>query len=316
MIVPFFRGLPGLRRFVAWCLVFLNIFFYFSFEKEQAKFDQAIGKLYEDSYYLQIQGKLFSEIIDQHPLETTKLLKSISYKALRGHRNSQKTLGELAFRNSLFKKYAAVMPYHGDVIQYQYWKKKYQALLETQAQDPSYILGMTQEKSNLRTYITYQFTHGGIVHLASNIWFLLIFGAFVEKLFGAFNFLIFYLVSGVVAAKIFLLLSLSTEAPLIGASGSISGLMGLVLVLYWKKGIRCFYWLMPKQGYYGFAKFPAWIVLLFWISSDIAGYWGTLSELGGVAHAAHIGGFAFGCFTGFVIRLTQWGQNLFASYSR
>ncbi len=77
------------------------------------------------------------------------------------------------------------MPYHGDVIQYQYWKKKYQALLETQAQDPSYILGMTQEKSNLRTYITYQFTHGGIVHLASNIWFLLIFGAFVEKLFGA-----------------------------------------------------------------------------------------------------------------------------------
>jgi membrane associated rhomboid family serine protease len=316
VIIPFFHGIPTFRSLITWCLVFLNIFFYFSFEKEQSKFDVTVNKLYDDTFYLQAQGMLFAQIIDQHPQESTGVLGTMAYKALKGHQSSQKTLGELAFRSFLFKKYASTAITKGDQVQFRYWKTRYDNMTETQNMDPSYILGLTQSRSSLVSYITYQFTHGGVVHLASNLWFLMIFGAFVEKLFGSFYFLIFYLVSGMIAAKTFLLLSGTSEAPLIGASGSISGLMGLVLALYWKKGIRCFYWILPKQGYHGFAKFPAWIVLLFWISSDLAGYLGTLEELGGVAHAAHLGGFAFGGIIGLVIRFTQRERTHGALYSQ
>jgi membrane associated rhomboid family serine protease len=317
MILPFFHGIPTFRSLITWMLVILNIFFYFSFAPEQDKFDGNIDKLYDDAYFLKAQGQLFAQIIDQHPQESTGVLNVIAYKASKGHQSSQKTLGELAFRSFLFKKYSLKSQFKGDQVQYSYWKKKYENMMEYQNQDPSYILGLTQSRSQFSSYITYQFEHGSVFHLLSNLWFLLIFGSFVEKIFGSFYFLLFYLFSGIVAAKSFLLLSGVSEAPLIGASGSISGLMGLVLALYWKKGIRCFYWILPKEGYHGFAKFPAWVVLLFWFSSDLSGYFGTLEELGGVAHAAHIGGFLFGCLAGLVIRfIHQREQSLFASYFR
>jgi membrane associated rhomboid family serine protease len=146
----------------------------------------------------------------------------------------------------------------------------------------------------------------------------MIFGAFLERYWGALSFLIFYLFSGIVASLVFVMMSGVSEAPLIGASGSISGLMGLILVLFWKKGIRCFYWVLPKTGYHGFKKFPAWVVLIFWVISDLSGYLGTMDEFGGVAHAAHLGGFGFGAIMGLIIKFSSRSkeQNLSSSYSQ
>ena len=316
MILPFFHGVPTFRALITWCLLFTNVVFYYTYSKDQDKFEDTLNKIYDDDFYVKAQGNVFAQIIDEHPQESTDLLNSIAYKARIGNLESQMTLGQLAFRSSFFKKHSLDHKFQGDMVQYEYWKQKYEDVIKNQKEDPSHIMGLTHSNSSIFTMISYQFAHGGIFHLVSNLWFLLIFGGFIERLWGSFNFLMFYLISGIAAAVIFILISGASEAPLIGASGSISGLMGLVLVLFWNKKINCFYWILPKIGYHGFKKFPAWIVFIVWISSDIAGYFGTMEEFGGVAHAAHLGGFGFGALFGLVLRIIQSERNLFASYSQ
>lgn len=316
MILPFFHGLPTFRALITWCLFFTNVVFYFSYSQEQQKHEDAMNKIYQDDFFVQAQGNVFAQIIDSNPQESTDLLNSIAYKARLGNVASQLTLGNLAFRSSFFKKYSLNQKFSGDEVQYGYWKETYEKMIRDQKEDPSYIMGLTKTHASIFSQISYQFAHGGIMHLAANLWFLLIFGSFIERLWGSLYFLGFYLVSGIMAAQVFTVLSGASEAPLIGASGSISGLMGLVLVLFWNKKINCFYWVLPKIGYHGFKKFPAWVVLLVWISSDLAGYLGTMEEFGGVAHAAHLGGFGFGVLCGVILRLLQSERSLFASYSR
>lgn len=316
MIFPFFHGIPSFRALITWCLLFTNVVFYFSYSKEQDKFEISLNKIYQDDFFIQAQGQIFTQIIDNHPQESSKLLDSLAYKAKIGSLDSQMTLGQLAFRSSFFKKFALGQKYVGDEIQYEYWKVTYKKMIEDERSDPSHIMGLTKSNASIFTMLSYQFAHGGVLHLASNLWFLLIFGSFLERLWGSLYFLGIYLFSGIVAAMSFTLLSGATEAPLIGASGAISGLMGLTLILFWNKRINCFYWVLPKTGYHGFYKFPAWVVLVVWLSSDIAGYFGTMNEFGGVAHAAHLGGFGFGALLGLTLRFIQSERNLFASYSQ
>jgi membrane associated rhomboid family serine protease len=316
MILPFFHGIPTFRALITWCLFFTNVVFYFSYSKLQINFEKSLNKIYSDNFFVQSQGNLFAQIIDSHPQESSELLNSISYKAKIGNTDSQMTLGQLAFRSSFFKKFALTQEFKGDIIQYNYWKLNYDKMMREQKEDPSYIMGLTKSNSSILSMISYQFAHGGVLHLLTNMWFLLIFGSFIERLWGSLYFLGIYLFSGIMAAIVFIFLSGASESPLIGASGAISGLMGLVLVLFWNKKINCFYWVLPKIGYHGFKKFPAWIVLAVWISSDLAGYLGTMEEFGGVAHAAHIGGFGFGALLGLTLRFIQSERNLFASYSQ
>lgn len=316
MILPFFHGIPTFRALITWCLFFTNVVFYFSYSKLQVKYEDSLTKIYEDDFFVQAQGQLFAQIIDSNPQESTDLLNSISYKAKIGNMESQMTLGQLAFRSSFFKKFALEQDFIGDEVQYAYWEKNYDKMMREQAEDPSYVMGLTKTNSSIFSMISYQFAHGGILHLLANMWFLLIFGSFIERLWGSLYFFGIYIASGIMAAVVFTMISGATEAPLIGASGAISGLMGLVLVLFWNKKINCFYWVLPKIGYHGFKKFPAWVVLIVWLSSDIAGYFGTMEEFGGVAHAAHLGGFGFGALIGLVLRFIQSERNLSASYSQ
>ncbi len=316
MIFPIFHGVPTFRALITWCLLLTNVAFYFSYSRQSQQFEDKMNAVYNDNYFLQAQGQVFSQIIDQNPQESTDLLNSIAYKARIGNRTSQMTLGSLAFRSSFFKKYAETHSFEGDEIQYNYWKDHYTKMVRQQREDPSYIMGVTQSNASIFNMLSYQFAHGGAVHLISNLWFLLIFGSFIERLFGSFYFIGFYLSAGIAAAYIFMLTSGASEAPLIGASGAISGLMGLVLVLMWKKKINCFYWVLPKTGYHGFKKFPVWVVMIVWLASDLAGYFGTMEEFGGVAHAAHLGGFAYGAITGLVLRFIQSERTLYASYSQ
>src|ERR1019366_4294888 len=78
---------------------------------------------------------------------------------------------------------------------------------------------------------------------------------------------------------------------LIGASGAISGLMAFFSVLLWTKNVRYAYFLfVPRREFAGVVNLPAWITLVLWVLSDLAGHWSTPTELGGVAYSAHLGG--------------------------
>src|SRR5258708_11921978 len=84
--------------------------------------------------------------------------------------------------------------------------------------------------------VTYQFLHGGWVHLGVNMLSLAAFGAPVERLLGVRRFVLFYLSAGIVAGAGHGPFFFDSGAPLIGASGSISGVLRAVPLLVGQGG--------------------------------------------------------------------------------
>ena len=132
---------------------------------------------------------------------------------------------------------------------------------------------------------TYMFLHGGIFHIVFNMLALWMFGAELERMWGTRYFLKFYLVTGIGAGALTVLVSLlpfGFAQPLqhsivIGASGSIYGLL-LAYALYF-----------PDRPIYMYFVFPIPAKIFVAIMGAIA-FFSSLSEAGGVANATHLGG--------------------------
>jgi len=146
-------------------------------------------------------------------------------------------------------------------------------------------------------YILYSiFLHGGLIHIASNLWFLHIFGDNVEDRMGHFWYPIFYILAGVVAVFAQLLFNQGSSIPMIGASGAISGVSGAYFALFKHSKIKS---LVPTFfGFYDIIELPAWFFLGYWFVIQLFSGVGSLVAYdinqGGVAFFAHIGGFVFG----------------------
>jgi membrane associated rhomboid family serine protease len=152
------------------------------------------------------------------------------------------------------------------------------------------------------TLITSMFMHGGWLHIASNMLFLFIFGDNVEDNMGSIKYLIFYLLCGLAATSAqYFLGGPNSTIPNLGASGAIAGVMGAYLVLFRGATVRTAIIL----GYFiTIARVPAFIMLGFWIATQIASVFliqeQTPGEGGGVAYWAHIGGFVAGVVLAFL----------------
>jgi membrane associated rhomboid family serine protease len=136
--------------------------------------------------------------------------------------------------------------------------------------------------------LTYQFVHVSPVHLFGNMYFLYIFGDNVEDVLGPGRFLLLYLACGVLAALVQSVAGLAPHTPLMGASGSVAGLMGAYLLLF--RGARLTLMVIVKQF-----KAPAWVWIGLWVGIQLLGSWADPSGLRShVAWLAHVGGFASG----------------------
>jgi membrane associated rhomboid family serine protease len=151
------------------------------------------------------------------------------------------------------------------------------------------------------TLFTMMFLHGGWAHLIGNMWFLWLFGDNVEDRMGHFRFLIFYLLTGLIASLAHAFVANGSIEPAIGASGAISGVIGAYIILFPSSNILTlwFFFFIPQV-----VNIPAMVYLGFWfiiqVWSGFAGLGGTNGA--GVAFFAHIGGFLagvilFGLFT-------------------
>jgi membrane associated rhomboid family serine protease len=142
------------------------------------------------------------------------------------------------------------------------------------------------------TLLTSMFLHGSWMHLVGNLWFLWIFGNNVEDSMGHGRFLVFYLLTGLVAAGSHMASEPTSLLPMVGASGAISAIMGAYLVLYPRARVYTLFIIIILIRVF---PLPAWFFLLYWFSLQLAS-----SALpvqaggGGVAFWAHIGGFMAG----------------------
>jgi len=139
---------------------------------------------------------------------------------------------------------------------------------------------------------TSMFMHGGIMHLVGNMWFLWIFGDNVESDTGPVRFLVFYLLTGVIATLAHTMSDPVSQMPLVGASGAISGVLGAYLVKHPSANIRT---LIPLGIFTRIVDVPAFVFLFIWIGMQIFSQAATRGHQGGgVAYLAHIGGFIAG----------------------
>lgn len=138
------------------------------------------------------------------------------------------------------------------------------------------------------TYLTSQFLHGGFGHLLGNMVFLFLFGFALEVAIGRTRFVALYLISGVAAGGAHVAAEWGSAMPVIGASGAVSGLMGMYLALYGWRRIDFFYWI---AFYYNYFRAPAVLMLPVWLGKEIYEALFTTSQ---VAYWAHAGGMAVG----------------------
>ena len=140
------------------------------------------------------------------------------------------------------------------------------------------------------TLLTSMFMHGGIAHLLGNMLFLWIFGDNIEDDLGHARYAAFYLTCGVVASLAHVLMNTNSYIPSLGASGAISGVLGAYLLMHPKRRVTVFIFRILTEVP-GFVAVGLWFV--FQIISSL-GVLGGGTQVGGVAYAAHIGGFIAG----------------------
>jgi membrane associated rhomboid family serine protease len=147
------------------------------------------------------------------------------------------------------------------------------------------------------TLFTSMFMHGGIAHIAGNMLFLWIFGDNIEDRLGHVRYIIFYLVCGLIAslAHVFTTAALAGQqesmlVPSLGASGAISGVLGGYILLHPSRRVTVILFRFLTQV-------PAYVAIGLWFVFQLISGLGMLgggSQQGGVAYAAHIGGFIAG----------------------
>jgi membrane associated rhomboid family serine protease len=145
--------------------------------------------------------------------------------------------------------------------------------------------------SPILTIFTSMFLHGGILHLVGNMLYLWIFGNNVEDAFGHIRFLLFYFLCGVAAALVMAYIEPTSQVPMVGASGAISGVLAAYLLLFPKARVTV---IVPL----GIIPYPLAIAAMWAI-----GFWFLLQLVSaglanpgqpGTAWWAHVGGFAAG----------------------
>jgi membrane associated rhomboid family serine protease len=139
------------------------------------------------------------------------------------------------------------------------------------------------------TLVTSMFLHGGWMHLLGNMLYLWIFGNNIEDVMGHAKFVVFYILSGILAALSHALTDPSSQIPMVGASGAISAVLGAYLLLFPRAHVLV---LLPGIG---MTRVAAGIVLGMWFLTQlISGGMSVGASGGGVAFFAHIGGFIAG----------------------
>jgi membrane associated rhomboid family serine protease len=141
-------------------------------------------------------------------------------------------------------------------------------------------------------FFTSLFLHGSWMHVIGNMLYLYIFGDNVEDYLGHFRYLVFYLLTGVIAMGTHVLMNLHSTAPAVGASGAIAGILGAYFVLYPRARVLTWFFVFVIWV-------PAWIILGYWfVLNFLSGTATALSvqrqNMGGVAFWAHVGGFIAG----------------------
>ncbi|MGE3229127.1 MAG: rhomboid family intramembrane serine protease [Hyphomicrobium sp.] len=150
-------------------------------------------------------------------------------------------------------------------------------------------------RANIAPFVTNMFLHGGLMHIASNLWVLWVFGPALEDRLGSERFTLLYLASGLAASLLHFLFNFSSAVPALGASGAIAGVIAAYARRFPYAWVNV---LQPIVVLPVFFMMPALLFAGFWFATQVMQGLGSLAMpgAGGIAWFAHIGGFLAGWF--------------------
>ena len=156
-----------------------------------------------------------------------------------------------------------------------------------------YRFGFVPANFSFIAIFTSMFLHGGFSHIMGNMWFLWVFGDNVEGVLGHAKYALFYILCGLAATISQLLINPESSIPMVGASGAISGVLGMYMIRFPNANVHVFAFIII---FFTTFRIPALFVLGFWFFNQLTSGLTSLGfdTTGGVAWFAHIGGFVAG----------------------
>ncbi|MGI8427506.1 MAG: rhomboid family intramembrane serine protease [Actinomycetota bacterium] len=148
-----------------------------------------------------------------------------------------------------------------------------------------------QSKSIMFSLFSSMFLHGGFLHLGGNMLFLWVFGNNIEDTLGKARFIVFYLLTGVLAGLAHVYTNPTSIVPTIGASGAVAGILGAYIVLFPRARVTS---VVPIFIFLHFMRIPAAAFLGIWFVFQLLTGGSQQAGGGGVAWMAHVGGFIAG----------------------
>ncbi|TVP61645.1 MAG: rhomboid family intramembrane serine protease [Halomonadaceae bacterium] len=248
---------------------------------------QSLHELEAPAYRHYLQRR--AGLSEQQALEQTLALDT-ALEAARENGENLWLAWQLAFDRDFYHYLKAHQPQHLTQEQAPQWLAARQQLHQEHLDYISVVRhGLVPGQLSLSSLVSYQFLHGSWGHLLGNLLFLFLFGFTVERALGGGRFLLAYLLCGSLAGLGYAGLSWQSQTPLVGASGSISGLMGMYLMLFGLRKIRFFYYV---GVYFNYFRAPALVILPVWLGKELFDHW--QGEATAVAHMAHVGGLVAG----------------------
>lgn len=165
--------------------------------------------------------------------------------------------------------------------------------------------GFIPSDPNPSTALTSVFLHAGIWHLIGNMFFLYMFGDNVEDVLGKPLFIFSYILCGVSANALHYLFNMDSTIPCVGASGAISGIMGMYMMLFPNAHVDIVVhlrgWEVARQNTKAYGAILAWLALQ--VVFGLIAFALHDVPIFRVAFWAHAGGLVTGIVLGYVFKL-------------
>ena len=267
-------------------LVLINIAVFFGFQTRDRQYEQTALDFYTKSVLPSIELPLYLEYLEkQDDTEKTRLISQLLKK--RSERSIQYAAHLMQTDDPFIELLHAGKIITAEQDEYPKWQSARRQFDKLYARQITSRFAFKTESPSVLTAFTHQFLHGDSGHLLGNMLMLILIAPAVEALIGGRRFIIAYLLSGLGAVGLF---SIMHNGPsiLVGASGAISGAMGMFAVLLGTRRIPFFYFIIV---YFDVIRAPALLALPIWIAHEA---WQLLSTNSNVAYEAHIGGLITG----------------------
>lgn len=200
-------------------------------------------------------------------------------------------MSDASFQSALEKE-EIIFPGHPD---YAEWREKRATFDTMLGATTTARYGFIPSEAKPVSFFTYMFLHGGGMHLFGNMVFLWLVGCMLEMGCGRIFFFFTYIMTGLGAVLLFYVIYPDSTVPLVGASGSISGIMGTFTVLYARKKIKIF---LSLGFYFNYMQIQGIILLPIWVTNELFQLF--FAGVSNVAYVAHIGGLLSGAAIGFI----------------